>query len=205
MKNAATSRPYQQGARAVAAEATGERILNAFLARIETQWFDEITLEAVARDAGVTVQTVIRRFGGKEALMGAAIGHFGQAVIRRRAAQPGDIRRIIAAVTEDYEVSGDMVVRLIAQEDRFPALKAAGDIGRAHHRAWLSTMFAAWLESLPDEPRTRRLDALVVATDLYVWKLLRRDMGRSVEAFQTLVESLIHAALESPRPTPETA
>src|SRR6266545_3349860 len=62
---AAKPRRYTQGARAQAAEATALRIVDAFLTRLMKQWFDEITLDGVAEDAGVTVQTVVRRFGGK--------------------------------------------------------------------------------------------------------------------------------------------
>ena len=57
------TRHYAQRARAQATEATARRIVDAFLARLMAQWFDEITLDRVAEDAGVTVQTVVRRFG----------------------------------------------------------------------------------------------------------------------------------------------
>ncbi|GAA0869965.1 hypothetical protein GCM10009116_18010 [Brevundimonas basaltis] len=191
-----TRRPYQQGARAAAAEATGERILTAFLARIEAQWFEDITLEAVARDAGVSVQTVIRRFGGKDGLLERAMGLLDRAVQRRRSTEPGGISRAIAVLTEDYEASGDLVCRLLDQEQRHPALKVATDAGRVHHRAWLAAVFADWLADADPAVNTARLDALVVATDLYVWKLLRRDMGRPVDAFTTLSETLVRAVLE---------
>ena len=63
-------RRYVQAARAEAAADTARRILEAFLARLMTQWFDQITLDRVADDAGVTVQTVVRRFGGKDGVVG---------------------------------------------------------------------------------------------------------------------------------------
>ena len=39
------------------------------------------------------------------------------------------------------------------------------------------------------------LAILVVATDLYVWKLVRRDMRRSTAELRTLMENMIQAAL----------
>lgn len=199
------SRPYRQDARASAAKATGERILRAFLARIETQWFEDITLEAVARDAGVSVQTVIRRFGGKDGLLEGAMGMVDKAVHRRRTTEPGGISRAIAVLSQDYEASGDLVCRLLDQEHRHPALKVVTDAGRVHHRAWLAAVFADWLKDADPAVNRTRLDALVVATDLYVWKLLRRDMGRPVEAFTTLSETLVRAVLEkAPRQSVET-
>ncbi len=68
-------RRYRQTARASAAEATGERILESFLQRFRQQWLEESTLDTIAADAGVTVQTVIRRFGGKDLLLDAAADH----------------------------------------------------------------------------------------------------------------------------------
>ena len=65
-------RAYQQNARAESTEATGRRIVDAFLHRLMNHWFDEITLDQVAADAGVTVQTVVRRFGGKDGLLAKA-------------------------------------------------------------------------------------------------------------------------------------
>ena len=43
--------------------------------------------------------------------------------------------------------------------------------------------------------RERRLDALVVLTDVYAWKLLRRDMARSVTEAGTILKGLIRAML----------
>ncbi|MBI5310173.1 MAG: TetR family transcriptional regulator [Actinobacteria bacterium] len=65
--NSTASRPYSMTQRAAAANATAERILDA---AVETfmESFD-LPLREVARRAGVTEQTVIRRFGGKQQLL----------------------------------------------------------------------------------------------------------------------------------------
>ena len=73
MNSDSETRTYRQTARAKAAEETGIRIVEAFMARMEDCWFEEIRLEDVASDAGVTVQTVIRRFGGKDGLLEAIV------------------------------------------------------------------------------------------------------------------------------------
>src|SRR3712207_6615207 len=103
MNVAAPRRAYRQSSRAAAAEATGERILLAFRNRLEQGWLEEIRLEDVARDAGVTVQTVIRRFGGKEGLLEVAAQRVGEAVELRRAVEPGDVAAAVAALIGDYE------------------------------------------------------------------------------------------------------
>ena len=64
-RESAGSREYRMSARAELAELTGERIVDAMLGRLRGTPYERIRLDDVAADAGVTVQTVIRRFGGK--------------------------------------------------------------------------------------------------------------------------------------------
>jgi len=196
-------RPYRQGARAQAAEETGQRILDAFLVRLGEQWFDEITLDALALDAGVTVQTIVRRFGGKQGLLEAARESLGREVENRRGTVVGDIARAVDAVLADYEADGDFIMRLLAQEDRYPVLRVVSDYGRAGHREWIARTFAPWLDPLQPAARQATLDALVVATDLYVWKLVRRDMRRPLPAVRAVVTAMIKAALAA-APSKET-
>lgn len=188
-------RRYRQSARARAAEETGDRILDTFAARLRTDWFDEITLEQVAREAEVTVPTIIRRFGTKEGLLEAAWERLGQQIRRRRSVHVGDPAGAIRAVVRDYEVVGDLIVRALAQEDRYPAFRSVNDKGRAHHRGWVEACFAPWLDGLPVAERRRRLDGLIAATDLYLWKLVRRDMGRSKAHVQALMLDLIEGVI----------
>jgi AcrR family transcriptional regulator len=189
------SRPYRQKARAAAAEASSRRIVAAFMKRAETGWFEEITLDSVARDAGVTVQTVLRKFPGKEALLEAACRRMGEAVRSRRAMETSGIDEAIEALARDYEASGRVIIHLLNQEGRHPALKTVLNFGRRGHRDWLAGVFARELDRLGSARRAAALDALVVATDVYVWKLVRIDMGRPVAAFKAIVRRLIRAAL----------
>ena len=198
MKLRTATRRYAQSARAESAEATGRRIVDAFLARLMAQWLDEITLDAVAEDAGVTVQTVVRRFGGKEGLLASAVKVFGEQVIAQRAAPPGDVGRLVDNLLADYERTGDCVIRLLALEGRHPAVEPILELGRDEHRRWVSGAFAETLRKLEPSARQRALDALVIITDVYTWKLLRRDMRRSVRETAATIRDLVQAA------TPQT-
>ena len=189
------TRSYHQGARAESAEATGRRIIEAFLARLMDQWFDEITLDRVAEDAGVTVQTVVRRFGGKEGLLASAVTIFAERVRAQRAAPPGDFDRLVENLLADYEKTGDAVMRLLALEQRHPTLEPVLELGRGEHRQWVSSGFAALLRGLEPPVRQRALDALVIVTDVYTWKLLRRDLGRSVREASATLKNLIQAII----------
>jgi AcrR family transcriptional regulator len=189
------TRSYHQSARAESTEATGRRIVEAFLARLMEQWFDEITLDRVAEDAGVTVQTLVRRFGGKEGLLTSAVEIMGAQIVAQRAAPPGDIDRLVENLIGDYEKTGDAVIRLLALEPRHPALKTVLDFGRGEHQRWVSAVFEECLSKLDSVDRQRAVDALVIVTDVYTWKLLRRDMGRSVRATAATMKNLIKGTI----------
>lgn len=195
----APRRAYRQSARAQAAEANAARILDAFAGQLRARWFDEIRLEEVAREAGVTVQTVIRRFGGKEGLLEATTERFGAQVRRRREVAAGDAEGAVTSLVLDYEQAGDLVLRMLAQEDRHPTIRTMTDVGRASHRQWIGQAFAPWLQKMDADTGRRAADALVVAGDVYIWKLIRRDMKRPVNEYRDLLERLCAAAVGVPR------
>ncbi len=195
MNMSAPKRIYRQSVRAAAAAATGDRILDAFEHRLQKRWFDEIRLEDVAADAGVTVQTVLRRFGSKEQLLDAVHRRMRSRIVRRRGVTAGDVAGVVNALAEDYEQIGELVLRMLAQEDRHPAFRTVTDEGREMHRYWMSQAFAPWLDQMDAETRRCATDALVAAGDVYVWKLLRRDMGRPVSEYCALVERMCCAAI----------
>lgn len=191
-------RPYRQTNRAAAAAATGARILDAFTALLWKSWFEEIRLEDVASGAEVTVQTVIRRFGSKEGLLEAVRERMHVDVTRDRGTPVGDAGRAIRVVVTEYERVGDLIMRMLSQEDRHAAIGAMTEVGRRHHRQWTGEVFAPWLMVMAPEVRQAAHDALVIALDIYVWKILRRDMGRSVEELEKMMARLCAAALRCP-------
>jgi AcrR family transcriptional regulator len=158
-------------------------------------WFDEITLEKVAAAAGVTVQTVVRRFGGKEGLLEAAAEEMGRQIRGRRATAPGDVERMVKHLVADYEQTGDAVVRLLALEPRHPFMKVLLDYGRREHRRWVTEGLSEALEGASGAARERAVDELVIVTDVYTWKLLRRDMGRSVAATQATMAGMVRGVI----------
>jgi len=189
------TRSYHQSVRAESTEATGRRIAEAFHARLMKQWFDEITLDQVAEDAEVTVQTVVRRFGGKQGLLESAVAIIAEQVRAQRAAPPGDLPRIVDNLIGDYERTGDAVIRMLALEQRHPALEPFLNLGRKEHRQWVSEAFADQLRSLDAPARQRTLDQLVIITDVYTWQLLRRDMKRSARETAVTLKNLIQALI----------
>ncbi|NMJ40974.1 TetR/AcrR family transcriptional regulator [Roseomonas sp. JC162] len=191
---ATPARPYRQVARAAATEETRRRIVAAFAAALERLWLDEITLDDVAAAAGTTRQTVIRLFGGKEGLLAAVSEHFGREVeLRRALPRPATPAAIARAMADDYEASGETILRLLAQEGRHPALVPFLNYGRREHRDWVRRAFVDTLAACPPAEREALTDRLVVATDVYAWKLLRHDAGRSRTDTEAAIAAIIAA------------
>jgi AcrR family transcriptional regulator len=187
-------------ARAEAAAVTGERILDAAIGLFWEQPTDQISLDEVARRAGVSVQTVIRRFAGKDGLFAAAGEREAARVRRQRDQAPaGDAEGAVRVLAEHYESLGDRVLKLLAEEDRIPALREIADRGRALHREWCARVFSAALAGCPAPVRERRFAQLVAICDVYTWKLLRRDAGLSRSQTELALLELLNPILEERR------
>jgi AcrR family transcriptional regulator len=174
-----TTRSYTMRARAAAVEETRLRILEATYDLSTRRLLSDISLDAVAEAAGVSVQTVLRQFGTKAGLVDATSAHIGAQVAAERRVASGDVADGLRLLVEHYENRGDAVLLLLAQEHAEEAVRVVVERGRSLHRDWVEQTFAPSLEALPAGERTERVDLLVVATDVYTWKLLRRDRGLS--------------------------
>src|SRR5918997_1247374 len=193
-QDALNKRPYQMRARAEAAAETGRRILEAFIELHTERFFDQVSFEDIAERAGVTVQTVIRRFGSKERLIEAATEMANRQVVHQRDQAPvGDIEGAVKNLVDHYEEWGDGVLRLLAQEERVPAFRSVTDAGRALHYQWVEHTFAPLLAERTGKARRRLLAELIVICDVYFWKLLRRDLGLSREQTDLAIRETILA------------
>jgi AcrR family transcriptional regulator len=187
-------RAYTSAKRASSAEDTYRRIIAATIGLYGERFHDQITLEDIAGRAGVTVQTVLRRFGSRNGLLEAA-GEFGAAEVgaQRGRAPVGDVPGIVENLFDHYEDLGPSVLRLLAQEDRVPVLGTITARGRRMHREWVRTVFAPFLRGHRDPELVEA--ELAAVTDVYVWKLLRLDFGldraRASTALIDLVNSIV--------------
>ena len=181
-------------ARAEAAAATRERALAAAWRHFSERPYEDVRLAEVAGEAGVTVRTLHARFGTKDELFVAAWGwRMAPEGARRDAAPVGDVPAAVRLLYDSYEDGGDAALRLIAQEERIPAVHEMVESGRAWHRGWVDRTFAPLLEAPAGATRERRLVALIVATDLLTWKLLRREMGLGRRTAERIVIEMVTA------------
>jgi AcrR family transcriptional regulator len=188
----APKRPYRMAARADAAQATAARLLDAAVTRFTDTAYEDVSLEEIAQAAGVTKRTLLRRYGSKDALFVAAMDRAAHDMMRARDAAPvGDVAGAVTNLVDHYERWGENRLRLLAQEDRIPVVAENVQGGRRYHWSWVEQKFAPLIGGLAGAARTRRIAALVAITDVYTWKLLRRDLGLSrTDTEQLLVELL---------------
>jgi AcrR family transcriptional regulator len=190
-------RAYRMVARAEATAATRARLLEAAWRQFADHPFEETRLADVARDAQVSLPTLHSHFGTKDKLFVAAWRwRMTPEAARRDATPPGDVQAAVRTLYTSYEQDGDAVLRLFAQEDRIPAVHEMLDDGRRAHRAWVERALGELVGGLRGPERERRMVSLVVATDLLVWKLLRREMGLGRRAAERIVTEMVARARE---------
>jgi AcrR family transcriptional regulator len=195
-----TTRAYTMSARAESAAQTGERILDAAVELFWERPTDRLSLEDVAGRAGVSVQTVIRRFGGKEGVLVAAVEREGQRVEAQRGTAPvGDLAAAVRVLVDHYEQMGDGVLQMLAAEPQFPGLTPIIERGREVHRQWCVRVFAPSLEARRGVDRTRLLAQLMAVCDVRTWQLLRRAGRLSRRETERAMVEMLDPLMEGSR------
>jgi AcrR family transcriptional regulator len=193
-----TTRKYTMGARALAVDATRRRIVDALIALAGERPFAEVTLDTIAERAGVSVQTVLRQFGSRDGLFAEAMDAAMVDAEDERRTPPGDVGTAVRIVVEHYERRGRTALLMLAQEGHDDVARKATDRGKAMHRDWVRDAF------VPATDDEALLDLLVVATDVYTWKLLRIDRGHSRAVTERRMHELVDAVLATARTSKET-
>jgi AcrR family transcriptional regulator len=198
-------RAYRQALRAQQADANGERIVAACAALITSvRRITDITLDDVARKSGVTVRTVLRRFGSRDGAFEAAFARIESDLKRLRVVTPpGDVDAALASLISQYEQMGDLNIRALEAEDQLPLVHRSLETGRRYHREWLAETFTPHLAGLSAKEKAQRLIALYAATDIYVWKLLRRDLKLDRGATRIAIDAMVRGLLPANHGSPK--
>lgn len=183
-------RAYTMGARAQAVEETRQRIVRCTFELSNRRMFPDISLDDVAQDAGVSVQTVLRQFGSRAGLIEATMDYAIATVAEERAAPVGDVDAAMRVIVDHYELRGDTALLMLAQEGTDAQVGMITERGRSMHRTWVEQVFSPYADA--GDPL---VDLLVVATDVYTWKLLRRDRALSRAQTEQRMNRLVTALL----------
>jgi AcrR family transcriptional regulator len=186
---------YTMVTRADAMAGTRDRIVHAMLQLALERAYENITLAAIAQAADVSHQTVLNHFDSKEGVAAAAADLLARQTGEARAkARPGDMKGAISVLVGEYERIGDANARWAMSAERLGSLAPLLDNARAGHQAWLERILS---ESLPKAPAARRrtIHALHVSTDVYTWKLLRRDLRLNRTETEAVMVDLVRSVL----------
>jgi AcrR family transcriptional regulator len=207
MKSAQAHRPpgprktrgYRQDVRAEQARANERAVLDAAVGRLRNaRRVADVTLEDVAREAGVTVRTILRQYGSKDGIMEAAFLEVGRQIeAARPASEPGDVEGALSAMLVQYEAEGDLNARVVAEEHEIPILHRLLELARKSHRKWLAHAFGPLVAHLPPAEREQRITALYAATEVQLWKVLRRDLHQSAGQTAVIFRQLVRGVLSA--------
>jgi AcrR family transcriptional regulator len=203
MKVETKPRPYKQVARAQARQRTRDALLDAaetvFLRKGWEQGSVEASVEALARSAGVTKQTLLRHFGSKEVLLEQVVGRIGERVHAQRWAAPtDDVAGAVENLLDHYKEWGEELLRIGAAE-RSPAIAEIARQGRQLHYEWVEHAFGRWLDRLKGRARSRRRATLIALCDVHTWWLLSHDLDLSRHEVQVTLTEAIERVLEDAR------
>ena len=169
-------RGYVKVARADAQERTRTALIDAATRIFLDEGWESTSLQAVAAEAGVTKQTLLRHFGSKEGLAEAAFARaMDEASAHRSQAPPGDVEGSVDNLLDHYEALGDRAVRLEAMQGGATTADFV-QRGREFHYAWVDHAFGPFLTG---HDRQRRRAALIALCDVHTWRLLSRHLGLS--------------------------
>ncbi len=183
--------------RAEAVAATKERIARTAQQLLLARPYEDFTLADIAAGANVSHQTVLNHFESKEGAVLAGL-ELLRAEIKdlRKSVRRDDPSHTVEVLVEQYERFGDLNVRWAMSAERLGRLALLLDEARAAHRTWLEEVFATRLPAAP-AARQRMVTALHAASDVYTWKLLRRDLHldrpETVRTMTLLVVGVLNA------------
>src|SRR5947209_15387769 len=101
------TRRYEMRARMDTTQATRDAIVAAALSAVVAERSVAVTLGSVADRAGITVKTVLRHFGSREALIDAAWARMMDDILAERGVPADEPARALAVLIEHYEDRGE--------------------------------------------------------------------------------------------------
>lgn len=164
-------------ARADAVRETGDRILDATLALFARHPVDRIRLDELASTAGVTVPTIVRRYGGKAGVIVALVERELARLAARRTAHADDqLDDVIHDLVAHYEGYGALILKVYSEAPLIDGLPEIAARARAYHVAWCRETFGGRIAG-DAALHARRLATAIAVCDATTWRILREDGG----------------------------
>ena len=197
---------YRSALRRQQAEETRRAILDAAGRLFVERGYAGTSVEAIAREAGVAVQTIYASVGGKQAVLRAINDRIDEAAglapaVEEMAAarEPQKLLRLAIRLTRQFaERKGDFFAALVAAAVSEPELGSIVKEGRRRHREgvqWVVGMLAEMGALRADVPVERAGQVMTLLTWPDNWAMLVREYGLSYDAAEEWLTSVIGDAL----------
>ena len=193
------TRPYTKHARAVGEERTRAALLDAAERLFFERGWEATSLEAVASEAGVTKQTLLRHFGSKTGLLERGFARGFEDVRRQRWDVPGDdVERAVDNLLDHYDAVGERALKIDAMAS-VDAVAEWVQRSRELHYEWVAHAFGAFLRPLRGRDLERRRAGLIAVCDVHTWHLLRQQLGLGRAEVRATLVLAIRGLLEGDR------
>jgi AcrR family transcriptional regulator len=190
-------RPYKQAARAQAQQRTRDALIAVALDEFYAGRWQQVSLEALAKSAKVTKQTLLRHFGSKEELLLQALLQGVQQVLDERWSAPqGDVAGVVENLLTHYEIWGGRARNIGDWQSGPTALADISQAGRQLHYDWVEYAFAPQLEQLRGKARKRRRATLIALCDVQFWWVLAHDLELPRAEVRAILTKLIESVLK---------
>ncbi len=198
----ARGRGYRSELRADQVAATRERIIDATV-RVMARGLADVTMPAVAREAGVSVPTVYRHFATKRDLFAALQPHLQQRMGIDRIVNPTSIEGLRDAL-ESLIGGMDGLDAVTRAAHASPAAEEVRRVHAPNRFRLVRTVVDGIAQQLSEADRDRIARLLVIMTASPALRMWRDDFGASVEEVADDIDRAIRAAItaaerETPR------
>jgi AcrR family transcriptional regulator len=195
-------RPYRSSRRAVTAERTHARLLKAASAMLAAP--DGISLDAVAKRAGVTRLTVYNQFGSRRALLEAVFDDMAERAglhrIRETMTKPepqAALQQIVVIFCDFWSIHRGALWRLHAASATDPEFGESLRAGNQRRRHLLSILVDRIIDGDAKRPEVaiELIDVLFALTSVaFFWELTAG--GRKADAACRLIQALAADAVQ---------
>ena len=195
-------RPYRSSSRAVNAERTHARLLKAASAMLAAP--DGISLDAVAKRAGVTRLTIYNQFGSRRALLEAVFDDMAERAglhrIRETMTKPDPqaaLQQIVVIFCDFWSIHRGALWRLHAASATDPELGESLRARNQRRRHLLSVLVDRIIDGDAKRPEVaiELIDVLFALTSVaFFWELTAG--GRKADAACRLIQALVADAVQ---------
>ncbi len=207
---AAPTRRYDNSHRAGQAAETREAILDG-LVRVMARGVAELSIPAVAREAGVSLRTVYRNFPSKRDLLDALNSHLDARIGYTLEPLPNSPEELIAHVRRYFRALDNMDATLRAARASQIAQEARADHagGVDLKRAGMASALASIDRTLPADTRARLFNVIATLFSQHTLQRMKDDLGltaaQAAESVVWAIEACLAAADRSKPGKPEHA